>query len=86
MMSGEGHGDVPRLAGLEGFEVWDRRVKAPVHKELNVAFVSVCVSILSGRETTRRGIHEEATVVVRAVRSSDASCVSGLSARRTELR
>ncbi len=41
-------GDVPRLAGLEGFEVWDRTVKAPAHKELNVAFVSVRVGGVIG--------------------------------------
>ncbi len=33
----------PALAGLEGFEVWDRRVSAPEDKEVKVAFVSVRV-------------------------------------------
>ncbi len=35
--------EIPRLAKLEGFEVWDRTVKAPAHKEVKVAFVSVRV-------------------------------------------
>jgi len=35
--------ELPRLAGLEGFEVWDRTVSAPEHKEVRVAFVSVRV-------------------------------------------
>jgi hypothetical protein len=35
--------DLPRLAGLEGFELWDRTVNAPEHKEAKVAFVSVRV-------------------------------------------
>jgi hypothetical protein len=39
-MSGE---EVPRLAGLEGFEVWDRTVQAPDHKEVKVAFVAIRV-------------------------------------------
>lgn len=30
-------------AGLDGFETWDRNVKAPAHKEAKVAFVSVRV-------------------------------------------
>ncbi len=34
-------GDLPRLAGLEGFETWDRTVGAPENKEVKVAFVSV---------------------------------------------
>jgi hypothetical protein len=35
--------ELPRLAGLEGFEVWDRNVQAPVHKEVKTAFVAVRV-------------------------------------------
>ena len=35
--------EMPRLAGLEGFEVWDRNVQAPVHKEVKTAFVAVRV-------------------------------------------
>ncbi|PLS86043.1 MAG: hypothetical protein CYG60_09345, partial [Actinobacteria bacterium] len=33
----------PALAGLEGFEPWDRAVHAPENREVNVAFVSVRV-------------------------------------------
>lgn len=33
----------PTLAGLEGFEVWDRTIRAPIQKEKNAAFVSVGV-------------------------------------------
>lgn len=33
----------PVLAGLEGFETWDRAVCAPEHKEVKAAFVSVRV-------------------------------------------
>jgi hypothetical protein len=33
--------EIPELAGLEGFELWDRTVRAPAHKEVKVAFVSV---------------------------------------------
>jgi len=40
-MSGD---EVPRLAeGLEGFEVWDRKVHAPAHKSAQSGFVSVRV-------------------------------------------
>ena len=39
-MAGE---ELPRLAGLEGFEVWDKTVRAPEHREVKVAFVSVRV-------------------------------------------
>jgi hypothetical protein len=35
--------ELPRLAGLEGFEVWDRTVHAPEHKEVKTAFVAVRV-------------------------------------------
>ncbi len=39
----------PALAGgLEGFELWDRTVGAPEHKEVKVAFVSVRVGGLVG--------------------------------------
>ena len=31
----------PALAGLDGFETWDRTVAAPEHKGAKVAFVSV---------------------------------------------
>jgi len=40
--------DLPRLAGLEGFELWDRTVHAPEHKEVKVAFVSVRVGGVIG--------------------------------------
>jgi hypothetical protein len=40
--------ELPRLAGLEGFEVWDRTVQAPEHKEVKVAFVSVRVGGVIG--------------------------------------
>lgn len=36
--------DLPKLAtSLEGFEVWDKTVRAPKNKEVKVAFVSVRV-------------------------------------------
>jgi hypothetical protein len=35
--------ELPRLAGLEGFELWDRTVHAPEHKEVKTAFVAVRV-------------------------------------------
>ncbi len=35
--------ELPRLAGLEGFELWDRSVHAPAHKPVKSAFVSVRV-------------------------------------------
>ncbi len=38
----------PVLAGLEGFELWDRTVHAPEHKEVKVAFVSVRVGGVIG--------------------------------------
>ncbi len=44
-MTGE---ELPRLAGLEGFELWDRTVHAPEHKEVKVAFVSVRVGGVIG--------------------------------------
>ena len=44
-MTGE---ELPRLAGLEGFELWDRTVSAPEHKEVKVAFVSVRVGGVLG--------------------------------------
>lgn len=34
---------LPALGGLDGFELWDRTVHAPAHKEVKVAFVSVRV-------------------------------------------
>ncbi len=40
--------DLPRLAGLEGFEVWDKTVRAPEHREDKVAFVSVRVGGVIG--------------------------------------
>ncbi len=40
--------EMPRLAGLEGFEVWDRNVRAPEHKEVKAAFVSVRVGGVIG--------------------------------------
>lgn len=39
---------MPALAGLEGFEVWDRTVHAPAHKEVKVAFVSLRVGGIIG--------------------------------------
>ncbi len=44
-MAGE---ELPRLGGLEGFEVWDRTVQAPQHQEVKVAFVSVRVGGVIG--------------------------------------
>ena len=44
-MTGE---ELPRLAGLEGFELWDRTVHAPEHKEVKVAFVSIRVGGVIG--------------------------------------
>ncbi len=43
-------GEMPRLAGasLEGFEVWDRTVRAPEHREVKAAFVSVRVGGVIG--------------------------------------
>ncbi len=38
----------PALAGLEGFEAWDRRVSAPEQKEVKAAFVSVRVGGVVG--------------------------------------
>ncbi len=35
--------ELPRLAGLEGFEVWDRNVHAPENREVKAAFVAVRV-------------------------------------------
>ncbi len=35
------HIKTPTIGGLDGFQVWDRTVKAPEHKEAKVAFVSV---------------------------------------------
>lgn len=37
--------ELPQLAGdsLEGFEVWDRNVRAPVHQAAKAAFVSIRV-------------------------------------------
>lgn len=35
--------ELPRLAGLEGFEMWDRTTQAPEHKEVKSAFVSIRV-------------------------------------------
>jgi hypothetical protein len=32
---------LPAVGGLDGFELWDRTVRAPAHKEVKVAFVSV---------------------------------------------
>ncbi len=44
---------LPRLAaGLEGFEVWDRTVQAPEHKEVKSAFVSVRVGGVVGISLT----------------------------------
>lgn len=41
--------ELPGLAsGLEGFEVWDRTVRAPEHKEVTAAFVSVRVGGVIG--------------------------------------
>ncbi len=40
--------ELPRLAGLEGFEVWDKTVRAPEHREVKVAFVSVRVGGVIG--------------------------------------
>jgi hypothetical protein len=40
--------ELPRLAGLEGFEVWDKTVRAPEHREAKVAFVSVRVGGVIG--------------------------------------
>ena len=40
--------ELPRLAGLEGFELWDRTVSAPQHQEVKVAFVSVRVGGVIG--------------------------------------
>ena len=40
--------ELPCLAGLEGFELWDRTVHAPEHKEVKVAFVSVRVGGVIG--------------------------------------
>lgn len=41
--------ETPQLAkGLEGFELWDRTVRAPAHKEKSVAFVSVRVGGVIG--------------------------------------
>ncbi len=40
--------ELPRLGGLEGFELWDRTVHAPEHKEVKVAFVSVRVGGVVG--------------------------------------
>jgi hypothetical protein len=37
-----------RSAGLEGFELWDRTVRAPACKEVKVAFVSVRVGGVIG--------------------------------------
>ena len=37
-----------RSAGLEGFELWDRTVRAPAHKEVKTAFVSICVGGVIG--------------------------------------
>lgn len=34
---------LPTIGGLEGFELWDRTVRAPAHKEVKVAFVSVLI-------------------------------------------
>jgi len=44
-MAGE---ELPRLAGLEGFEVWDKTVRAPEHGGVKVAFVSVRVGGVIG--------------------------------------
>jgi len=44
--------EMPRLAGLEGFEVWDRNVQAPVHKEVKTAFVAVRVGGVVGVNRT----------------------------------
>ncbi len=35
--------ELPRLAGLEGFEVWDRNVHAPENRKVKAAFVAVRV-------------------------------------------
>lgn len=35
--------ELPRLAGLEGFEVWDRTVRAPENRAVKAAFVSIRV-------------------------------------------
>ncbi len=40
--------ELPRLAGLEGFEVWDKTVRAPKHREVKAAFVSVRVGGVVG--------------------------------------
>lgn len=41
--------ELPHLAeGLEGFEVWDRDVRAPENREVGVAFVSVRASGVIG--------------------------------------
>jgi len=37
-------GDELSLGGLEGFEVWDRTVQAPVHQEVKTAYVSVRIN------------------------------------------
>ncbi len=44
-MTGE---ELPRLAGLEGFELWDRTTQAPAHAPVKSAFVSVRVGGVIG--------------------------------------
>ncbi len=44
-MTGE---ELPRLAGLEGFELWDRTTQAPAHAPVKNAFVSVRVGGVIG--------------------------------------
>jgi hypothetical protein len=43
-----GNAEELRPAGLEGFELWDRTVGAPEHKEVKVAFVSLRVGGVIG--------------------------------------
>jgi hypothetical protein len=45
--------ELPRLAdGLEGFELWDRSTRAPEHREVKTAFVSIRVGGTIGVNTT----------------------------------
>ncbi len=44
--------ELPRLAGLEGFELWDRTVHAPANSPVKSAFVSVRVGGVVGISLT----------------------------------